>query len=282
MKIRQISYPHPVLASFNDDYTRSSFEASIDYKIGETSTAFKIAYDLKNTGIENLITTGQAIFVTHLECDSSMYREAFSSNSTSSEFEVLNRKLSKQVDVTFMIVAVAEIENYKNDLLHEDYEESLIEFNKGTFIAVHQGGTLILEKDPLVPAKSIFNIIPSDEKDAPKYSVGLNDDTISILLPRATYNTIEELSRREEVNPLLISMYYLPALMEALIIVVEEDSKSEDHFEDFEWYKSLELHLQRMNLSDSKVEELGLASISNMVLAEVFDKAIDSLSSIYL
>lgn len=282
MKIRQISYPHPVLASFNDDYSRSSFEASIDYEIGETSTTFKITYDLKNTGIENLIITGQAIFVTHLECDSSMYREAFSSNNNSSEFEVLNRKLSKQVDVTFMIVAVAKIENYTNDLLHEDYEGSLIEFNKGTFIAVHQGGTLILEKDPLVPVKSIFNITPSDEKDIPNYSVRLADDTISIVLPRATFHTIEELSRREEVNSLLISMYYLPALMEALIIVVKEDSEGEGGFEDYEWYKSLELHLQRMNLNDSKVWELGLASISNMILTEIFDKAIDSLSSTYL
>lgn len=282
MKIRQISYPHPVLASFNDDYTSSSFEASIDFEIGEAFTTFEITYDLKNKGIENLITTGQAIFVTHLECDSSMYREAFSSYNISSKFEVLNRKLSKQVDVSFMIVATTKIESYTNGLLHEDYEGSLIEFNKGTFIAVHQGGTLILEKDPLVPAKSIFNINPSDDKNVPNYTVRLDDDTISILLPRATYDTIEELSRREEVNPLLISMYYLPALMEALNIVAEENGEGEGEFEEYEWYKSLKMHLQRMNLNDSKVQELGLATISNMILAEIFDKAIDSLSSTYL
>lgn len=280
MKIRQISYPHPVLASFSDDYTSSSFEASIDYEISETVTTFKVDYNLKNKGIENLITTGQAIFVTHIECDSSMYREAFSSCNVNSKFVIPNRKLSKHVDVSFMIVAATKIEDYTNSLLHEDYEGSSIELNKGTFIAVNPGGTLILEKDPLVPTKSIFNIMPSDDKDAPKYSVRLDGDTISILLPRTTYDTIEELSRREEVNPLLISMYYLPALMEAVNIVAEEDNEGE--FEEYEWYKSLEMHLQSMNLNDSKVQELGLATISNMILTEIYDKAIDSLSSIYL
>jgi len=280
MKIKQISYPHPVLASFNDDYLQSNFEPSIDFEIGDKSTTFKVTYDLNNKGIENLIASGKAVYVTHLECESSMYRQAFSSTEVSFQFEVSNRKLAKQADVTFMIVATSKIKNYVNDLLHEDYEGISIEFNKGSYIAVNQGGALILEKDPLVPTKSIFNILPSDEKEAPNYEVRLNDHTISVILPRDTYEIVEDLSRREEVNSLLVSIYYLPALMEALSLIIDEET--DGNFEEYDWFKSLQIHLQKMKLNETRVKELGLATVANIIFAETSDKAVKSLSSIYL
>lgn len=280
MRIKQISYPHPVLASFNDDYLQSSFESSIDFEIDDKSTTFKVTYYLNNTGIENLIASGKAVYVTHLECESSMYRQAFSSTEASCQFKVSNRILAKQVDVTFMIVATTKIENYANDLLHEDYEGIPMEFNKGSYIAVNQGGTLILEKDPLVPTKSIFNILPSDEKDALNYEVRLDDHTISIILPRGKYESVEELSRRDEVNPLLVSMYYLPALMEALSLIVDEEA--DGNFDEYDWFKSLQLYLQNLNLNENRVRELGLAAVANIIFADISNKAVNSLSSIYL
>lgn len=285
MKIKQISYPHPVLAPFNDDYTDSKFEASLEYDIGETSTNFKITYNLKNKDIQYLIDTGNAVFVTHIECTSSMYRKAFSSKSSNSEFTVPNRKLSTQADVTFMVVTTTEIDNYTNSLLHEDYEGSLLRFKKGAYIAVHQGGTLILEKNPLVPAKSIFNIVESDKENTLNYSLNFSNDIISISLPKETYKVVNKISSYEEVNPLLISMYYLPALMEALMIIVTDESDvddNDDRYDEKEWYKSLQLHLKRMNITENEIKNEGFASISNKILAEIFDKAVNSLNSIYL
>lgn len=280
MKIKQVSYPHPVLAEFNDDYLESSFETKIDYNIKEHTTEFKVDFSLNNSGIKKLIQEGKAIYVTHVECESSMYRQAFHSNMEQYTFEVANRKLAKQVDVTFMVVATTEIKNYSNLLLHEDYEGMPLIFNKGTYLAVHVGYSLILEKDPIVPTKSIFNIVASNDNEADSYKVRLDDHTIGIVLPKKTYDLVEELSRRDEVNALLISIYYLPALMEALIIIAC-DEETDDSYEEYEWYKSLLIHLQKLNLDVKNINDLGIATVANKIFEEVAENALKSLE-IYL
>lgn len=281
MKIKQVSYPHPVLAEFNDDYVESRLEIELNYDIKEHSTEFKVNFHLDNDGIKKLTEEGKAIYVTHVECESSMYRQAFHSNWEQYTFEVANRKLAKQVDVTFMVVATTKIENYINPLLHEDYEGMPLTFNKGTYLAVHAGYSLILEKDPIVPTKSIFNIVVSNDNEADSYKVRLEDHTIGIILPQKSYNLVDELSRRDEVNALLISMYYLPALMEALIILAS-DEETDDYYEEFEWYKTLLIHLQKLNLDVKNINDIGISTVANKIFEEVSEKALKTLDEIFL
>ncbi|MFJ7649234.1 hypothetical protein ACIQ1H_16965 [Lysinibacillus sp. NPDC097279] len=281
MKIKQISYPHPVLAEFNDDYIESKFEVELDYVIKEHSTEFKVDFRLNNGGIKKLIQEGKAIYVTHVECESSMYRQAFDSTMEQYTFEVANRKLAKQVDVTFMVVATTKIEKYSNSLLHEDYEGMPLIFNKGTYLAVHVGYSLILEKDPIVPTKSIFNIVASNDNETDSYKVRLEDHTIGIVLPKKTYALVEELSLRDEINALLISIYYLPALIEALIIIAS-DEETVEPYEEYEWYKSLLIHLQKLNIDVQSIKNLGVATVANKIFEEVAENALKSLEKIYL
>lgn len=283
MKIKKTAYPHPVLAEFNDDYKNSFFKATLLEATprNEGIVEFKVKYELNNTRLQELINNNEAIFVTHVECSSSMYRDAFETTDSELTFCIPQKKLTKQVDVSFMVVANTNIIDYENELLHEDYNSLTLTFKKGTYLAVSPGVSLPIEKDPIVATKSIFNLRASDEENPKPYDLYFGNETIDIKLPPDVFDKISDIQRYEQINPLLITMYYLPALIDALIYICEvEQGNSEDPAQDMEWYNSILYQLDQLLIDAKKINETGASVIAHKILSSVVNEALNSLSDL--
>jgi hypothetical protein len=283
MKIKKTAYPHPVLAEFNDDYTNSSFKATLIEVTpqNEGIVEFKVKFELNNTRLQELINNHEAIFVTHIECASSMYRNAFTTTNREIIFCIPQKKLTKQVDVSFMVVANTIIIDYENELLNEDYNGVALTFKKGMYLAVDPGVSLPIEKDPIVPAKSIFNLRASEEENPEPYELSFGNGIIDIYLPPNVYDQISDIQRYEQVNPLLITMYYLPALIDALTYICEvEQGNSEDLVQDSEWYNSILYQLDQLQIEPKKINETGASVIAHKILKDVVNEALNSLGDL--
>ncbi|WP_404332095.1 hypothetical protein [Mesobacillus maritimus] len=283
MKIKQTAYPHPVLAEFNDDYTNSTFKATLIEVTpqNEGIVEFKVKFELNNSRLQGLIDNHEAIFVTHIECTASMYREAFSTTSREFSFCIPQKKLSKLVDVSFMVVANSTIFDYKNELLHEDYNGVTLTFKKGMYLAVAPGVALPIEKDPIVPTKSIFNLRASEGENPEPYEISFGSGTIDIYLQPNVFEQISYIQRYEQVNALLITMYYLPALIDALTYICEvEQGNSDDPVQDSEWYNSILFQLNQFQIDPKTINETGASVIAHKILGNVVNEALNSLSAL--
>lgn len=280
MKIKSTAYPHPVLAEFNDDYLGSNFTAHLTEVTPEAEFInFKVEFELVNDTLQALIKNNKALFVAHIECNASMYRQAFTSTENKFSFVIPQKRLTKQIDVSFMVVANTTINNYKNELLHEDYRGVSISFKKGTYLAVDPGVSIMLEKDPLIATKSIFNLRESEKKNPDPFEIEFNE-VIDILLPPEVYEQVAEIQRYEQFNPLLVMLYYLPALMDALNYINQILDSDEEYTEDYEWYTSILNQLEQLHIDPKKIDDLGASTISHKILKKMADEALHSLADL--
>jgi hypothetical protein len=285
MKIKQTAYPHPVLAEFNDDYINSSFKGTLIEVIprNEGIVEFSVKFELNNARLEELIYNQEARFVTHIECAASMYRDAFTTTNKELIFSIPQKKLTKQVDVSFMVVSNTTIIDYENELLHEDYRGVTLSFKKGAYLAVDPGVSLPIEKDPIVPKKSIFNLRASEEEKPEPYEISFGNGIIDIYLPPNVYDQISDIQRYEQVNPLLITMYYLPALIDALTYICEvEQESSENPVQDSEWYSSVSYQLDQLQIEAKEINNIGASVIAHKILKNVVNEALNSLSDFFV
>ncbi|WP_077618313.1 hypothetical protein [Bacillus sinesaloumensis] len=282
MKIQRTAFPHPVLAEFNDDYKKSKFNAELIEvtPMNDGFCQFSVKFELENSRLEELVNNHEAVFATLIDCSSSMYREVFTTTNRELTFLINQKKLTKQVEVSFVVIANTTIVDYENELLHEDYDGQVLTFDKGKYLAVAPGVTLPIEKDPFVPAKSIFNLRESDEENPEPYDVYFgNEDVIDIKLPPKVYEQISNIQRYEHINPLLITMYYLPALIDALTYIWEvEEGNNTDPAQDNEWYKSILFQLDQLQIDPKKINEIGASVIAHIILKDVVKEALNSLS----
>ena len=283
MKIKKTAYPHPVLAEFNDDYKSSSFKATLCEVTprNDGTVEFKVKFELNNPRLRELINNHEAIFVTHIECAASMYRDVYTTTNKEMTFYLNQKKLTKQVDVSFMVVANTTIIDYENELLHEDYNGIVLTFKKGAYLAVDPGVSLPIEKDPIVPTKSIFNLRPSEEKNPEPYELSYGNGIIDIYIPSNVFEQISDIQRYDQINPLLIMMYYLPALIDALTYICDvEQGNSEDPVQDSDWYNSIIYQLEQLQIEPKRINEIGASVIAHKILKDVVNDALNTLSDL--
>ena len=95
------------------------------------------------------------------------------------------------------------------------------------------------------------------------------------------YDQISDIQRYEQVNPLLITMYYLPALIDALTYICEvEQGNSEDPVQDIEWYNSILYQLDQLQIEPKMINETGASVIAHKILKDVVNEALNSLSDL--
>ena len=104
MDIRYRLYPHPVLSSFSDDY-RTSLEFTCNVKKGIRELVFDMEARTDDKGILDLISSGKAEYVYHIECPLTSFRTLIKSEIPMVSRHIPERDLNGQVEVCCFIVA---------------------------------------------------------------------------------------------------------------------------------------------------------------------------------
>jgi hypothetical protein len=262
MKIKVRNFPHPVLNPVTDDFQSSYFQGRISSQREEDEyLVFTVKFDLKNKKLQELIDNRKANFTVHFECISTMIRMSYSVFSSSLEVKISKNDLNKKIDVNFFILAEDRIDDYINDDTHSDFEGIYFRILKGDILAYSESQTIHIEKTPISKTNSIFKVSKDTYLKDSGIKISTMDHQIEISIPEDSYERIAKLKAfGEDCNKVLITMLYLPALIDTLfnIYLISGDVYALAGIENLDWYRTLEkkLHIMGYNISDIKPYEI--------------------------
>jgi hypothetical protein len=271
------SYPYPVLHDDNDDYYDSLFV--VDYITQKAFGELKIhaTFTLENIGIEQLIKSGEALFMLRVECPLTSYRKAFFNVSPEIIESIDTKNLRGKVNIHSFIIAQRDIINYSNSSLNEWYKGMEITFEKGNLLAIGKAIEITLHEDntELMDLPAIVDIHRGIDKEY--MEVDILSQNIIISLPAIEYDLYANYANTMLKNT-IISMVILPCLTEVF-------SKLKDNREDLElytWYQVVDNIFKDNNIhfEDVGTERLSALKAAQLILRKPLTSSFKEMEKI--
>lgn len=284
MKIKHRHFPYPVLSPFTDDIVGEPLKAEIDAQTIDDNLQFTVTFQLANDALQQLIQRGQAVYAVHLECSSTMKRFYEKSAQPTFNFAIDQKLLNNVVEINFFIVANEDIYGYQNTNFHEDFEGAHFNIQKGDQLAFTETVKMNITKEPIAKTNSIFELAINPLEKAPLITTDF-EEKIVISIPKSVYEEITNLRGLigTDVDQLLISMYYMPALIEGLYYIQNLIESDEVHFiESTVWYRSIAKRLATLGTNIENLnQEDNLPNLAIQILDNVNERALVSIARIF-
>lgn len=246
MDIKEKLYTYPVLSYFSDDYKKSKFTQSIKEEQQFNGMKFKLKYELENEELKQLIKSGYAQVIFHIEARKTSYREIVISTRDEEVKSIKGSRLNGDLSICTFIIAKKNIENYTNKDLNEDYEGILFNIKKGSILAIAEQYKIFvnMEKEDLRKKTSIFQVLKRNDSNDIPMKVDCNQDKIKIWLNEETYTNYHKLSHLRKYEKIIQGAIVVPALMSVLEEIVTGE---EDDYVKHRWFSTLNNKLEKTN-----------------------------------
>lgn len=268
MEIKYKLYPYPVLTSYSDDYKQGTFNTKID--IGKDGYNLIISYEteLTSNSLIQLINSGQARYVYHMECAQTGYRKVLITEKAVEKFSIANKEVCGKLQICPFIVAVEDITNYTSQDFHDDYAGILFDIEAGCVMAVGTMVTVDISKDidDLANTPSIFSIIRNANVDCKEMLVDMSGRKIIIKLPLEDYYNYKKLAITPQYQPILNSLTVIPALIYVIGELKRMSIQDRMENQDSVWYRTLKKVLNKQ--FDCDIESEHFNSVNSIELAQ--------------
>lgn len=244
MEITTQSFPHPVLGIQDD--IEGTFNVNFTWSCDRAFYYLSPVFNLQNETIENFIKENSAVFVIHVECANTFYRNSFQINSTSPLIKIDAEKLRDKVEVGFYIITTKGIDNYTNSKVHPDYGDQKFFLDKGDVIAYGGNSSFLAVKNyESLKAVSSIMVINKDDKEKGLGRVNYSAPKIELFLSKENYQIYNECKN----DPNFISIFHtslvLPVLFKALSYIRADD----DQLRTEKWFEVIKTRLNDEKLS---------------------------------
>lgn len=228
------SYPFPVLGNLDD--ISGQFNPSLRYTLEPNKVIIESNFELSNATIEDLIRQSKATYFVQVECGSTFYRKSFTTQENKIRLEIEAGDLRDKVDVSFSVVATADIPDYNPEGVHPDLAGDPSFVEKGDVLADGGSGWFTADKtfDPLKAPVSSFMKIQEGTKKSGPMTIDYGDDQILIKLAKEDFERYKY--ARKYAIPLLHSTIVFPALLDVLYTM---NSKQND-YADQPWFSRIQ------------------------------------------
>lgn len=282
MQISLRQYPHPVLSYNSDDFVNSDFQASLKNTKTHSSYVFDAYCVTSSEGINQLIKEQKAKFAFHFECQTTRYRKVFSSFNSEFSFNLLAQDIEGKVQICAFIIAVEDLDNYKLEEFHPDYEGYSFQIKKGDILAVDAERLFFAEKeiDPLKRIPSIFSIQPNRSEDAQAIEVDSSGNKIIIKLSPDNFDYYKTISLNSSFQPILSSLIVIPALVSIIETIRNEESYID--FEECRWYQVILLRLKDfgIEIGTHSFEQESTISIAQKLIGDPLSQSFSALMNL--
>lgn len=267
MHIKAKLYPYPVLAPFNTDYLDSSFDISIDDEKSEKEITLKFYPELINDELSELIASGEALFVVHIECSYTSFRRIVQVPVGGASISVSANQIAEVLNICPFIVAAGDLFGYSNKNFNPEYDGASFDLEKGSIMAIGIEKAYRIEKedDEVANIPSIFSVTEILDRQQTDIIIDYTGDKIGIRLPSDVYRKfVTQNSNNPNAQPVLHAMLIIPALIKCL-----EDVKHSGadyyQYEERRWFRSIQKAAKKINF---EVNENTISSIDTFELAE--------------
>jgi hypothetical protein len=229
-------YPHPVLG-IGDDITGS---IHVELRVESSGKEIEIAptFTIANDDLQKLVEKRTALFVSHLYCSRTMYREVFKSDKNIPDIiRIDSSRLNGEVEIDFFICANESIVEYSNKDFNKDYSGHKFSVDKGDVLGYAGKGRFFANKAPedLRSISALMNIDNTEKSNHPMY-IDYGGDKITIMLCQDDYENYQIVRRTSLYVNILLSCIVLPCLTEVLHYLSTQEAIE---FSEKRWYKVL-------------------------------------------
>jgi len=234
MKIKEsTSYPHPVLAPWSEDIGNASFDTRIVFQLDEAENQVTIRCDvtLDHPDIRSLIEAGSATFGCFINCQDTGLRRLQPLGFPSGSQQFAGGALLGRVQLRPMVWSTRQIADYEPAGVHAEFAGGM-NVDAGQILALDDEQVIEVTRPPLPPLESIFQIEASDEVPVGQFELDTADDRITVLMPKATFQLIQDLRNADEsTRAALMNALYVPIIME----VLDQLRDGDEQFEQYRW-----------------------------------------------
>lgn len=241
MNITNRLFTYPVLSEEKNDYKNSIFSVGYEQTM-QGVDSLKLTFDIVMNcqELDQLIISGQADFVLHLECTTTAYREAIHSVSKHVEHVIPIGRINGTFDAVAFVILKKNITGFICSDWVEDFNDTTFNLFAGSILAYQNLQSLNITKDyeEFANAESIFSVYKRLTEDDCPAEINLDSSKISIGLGTKDYEVYAMYSAKTELQSLFHSMLILPVL----VYVFEElkQEGGEDTYHNKEWFIALE------------------------------------------
>ncbi len=189
MKLTKFMLPYPVLGingAFND---HCDVDNNMTLETTQDNFIFHVKLKIDDETIKSLINETKASFSCEIDCSKTYYREVFFSNKAEFQVQIPRVSLVGSVHLFFSVVAIKQIEKYKNpDFNQRFYEGYSFNLQKGDLLS-YLGETSINADIKYNELKAIGSIIEIKKDTKTKYTYSdFSYEKIRIFLPIDEFN----------------------------------------------------------------------------------------------
>lgn len=251
MDIRNRLFPYPVLCEDTDDYVEGDFYVEtklLEQNINNILVQFNMHLD--NPGLQNLINTGKAEFVIHMECSNTAFRTVIRSFSNTEKYRIMNSRVNGDISLLGMVVSKEKIENYTNFLLNEDYEGITLNIDKASILAYDNMDPIHIAKnyEELAEKESIFSVVKEirmDQNERKPIWYAIDNDRIKIMVDEEVYASYIRYRGNNTMQPLMMSLLVMPALTYMMEVLRNEGW---EEYESNNWFVKMQKFYKINNL----------------------------------
>lgn len=231
---RRGSYPHPVLDASDDvEADIEVFNASFAPSVDDVEVKFQLR--MNQPHIQALLDAGSARYSVRWTCSSTIANGDLDvralikhADSTTYVGWIDQQLIRRTVKVEIKIVATTTIEQYYLRGQHPDYGDASFRLLPGDILA--DGGVLEFEADKLYdplrpPIGSCFRFVPDTTVKRGLRVRFHDDDHVIVSFPEELLQGFSMLRNRQDLQ---ISLVVLPALMETIAYIRENDAAGDD------------------------------------------------------
>ena len=194
MNLNNISFPYPVLGSY-DDILPAPSQPKVNIDQDKINHIFDITLESNNSEIDALVATDFADYVFEVTCDLTRYRRCYKSKTPQITILIPRKSVAGRILFNCTVTVKKDIINYVNSGFHSDYQGHTFNMEPGDLLAILANFHYVadLKYDKLKAVGTFMEIVESED-ELP--ATILDKDKIELKLPKEMYEQYRD-------NPLI-------------------------------------------------------------------------------
>jgi len=240
-------FTYPVLAAGRDDYKTCQFFAEAQPSTDATGNlVFAVKLSTDCAALNRLISQGDAEYLFHVECPTTLYRQAFKHSVGEFVCKIPPAYVKDKLNCVAFIVLRRDVKNFYCADWNGEFDGLTFDLQKGSILAYQNVPTLGLVEDPNLfkNVGSIFSIYRRIG-DVASFAFDLTTQKIKIGLNAKDYVLYRRYCENPSMLPILNAMIILPVL----VAVFDELKLGVQEHESDAWFLALAAAYKRRNLN---------------------------------
>ena len=263
----QMRFPYPVLWAPTTDYANSEFAANLHFQENLNTGQLTLNYSmlLNEPSLQKLLEGRRAAVGLFVSCGETYYNTLLPISFPNGMLDISAGQLKGRVVIRPLIWAVERVTSFRSPNLHAEFGGGALTFPKGGILALTDEIVIHVGREKLQKMGSIFALSVDDSVPPDQILVQLEGENIKIVAARAVCEKVHALRGTASGRAVLLNGVYLPALMEVLASLRED----EERYEGKRWHRVFTARMDHLGI---KVESGGYLENAQRLLNSPFGR----------